>query len=121
MLLFMQIDNRELKIKFFQTLNGHQRRQYAAIEAHTLGHGGQRAVSQASDIHADTIRRGMSGLAADRQPPPGRIRKSGGGRKKLRSLRILSARFSRLLRTIPRGCRTMSMNDGWGSASRAYL
>ena len=83
MLLFMQIDNREPKIKFFQTLNEHQQRQYAVIEAHTLGHGGQRAVSQSFDIHADTIRRGMSGLATDKQPPPGRIRKSGGGRKKI--------------------------------------
>jgi len=80
----MHIDNIELKKQFFQTLNEYQQRQYAALEAQSLGHGGQRAVSQAFDIHVDTIRRGMRELSANEPPPPGRIRKSGGGRKKNR-------------------------------------
>lgn len=78
----MQIANLEFKKEFFQTLNESQKRQYAAIEAENLGHGGQRTVSQAFDIHVQTIRRGRHELAADGLPPPGRIRKPGGGRKK---------------------------------------
>ena len=80
----MHIENLEYKKQFFQTLNECQRRQYAAIEAQSLGHGGLRAVSQAFAIHVNTIRRGMRELAANEHPPPRRIRKSGGGRKKTR-------------------------------------
>jgi len=78
----MEITNLEFKKQFFQTLNESQKRQYAALEAQALGHGGQRAVSQAFDIHADTIRRGMRELDTHIPPPPGRVRKPGGGRKK---------------------------------------
>lgn len=78
----MDIENLELKQQFFQTLNEYQRRQYAALEAQSLGHGGQRTVSQAFGIHVDTICRGMSELAANHLTPSGRIRKPGGGRKK---------------------------------------
>ena len=78
----MDIENLELKKRFFQTLNECQRRQYAALEAQALGHGGQRAVSQAFGIHVDTVCQGMRELTANEHPPPGRIRKPGGGRKK---------------------------------------
>ena len=81
----MQIEQLELKRQFFQTLNERQRRHYAAVEARSLGHGGQRTVSVAFDIHVDTIRRGMRELATVEQVTAGRIRKPGGGRKKTRS------------------------------------
>ena len=78
----MPIEQLELKQQFFQTLNERQRRHYAALEARALGHGGQRAVSQAFAIHVDTIRRGLRELASGDHLPAGRIRKTGGGRKK---------------------------------------
>lgn len=78
----MRIENVALKKQFFETLNERQRRHYAALEAHALGHGGQRAISQAFAIHVDTIRRGMHELSTGDQVPDGRVRKPGGGRKK---------------------------------------
>lgn len=78
----MRIEHLESKKQFFQTLNERQRRHYAALEAQALGHGGQRAVSQAFAIHVDTIRRGMSELSSSEPFPAGRVRKTGGGRKK---------------------------------------
>ena len=78
----MDIEYLESKQQFFQTLNERQRRQYAALEAQALGHGGQRAVSHAFAIHVDTIRRGMTELSSSETFPTGRVRRTGGGRKK---------------------------------------
>ena len=78
----MHIEHLEIKQQFFQTLNERQRRQYAALEARTLGHGGQRLVSQAFAIHVDTIRRGIGELSSGDPFPAGRVRNTGGGRKK---------------------------------------
>jgi hypothetical protein len=78
----MDIKDLDIKKEFFDTLNERQRRQYAALEAKALGHGGQRAVSQAFGIDADTIRRGFCELASGERLPNNRVRKSGGGRKK---------------------------------------
>lgn len=92
----MHIDHLELKQQFFQTLNERQRRHYAALEAQALGHGGQRAVSQAFSIHVDTIRRGKRELASGDQLPAGRVRQVGGGRKKNATRTpALSRRFDR--------------------------
>lgn len=92
----MRIEQLELKQQFFQTLNERQRRHYAALEARALGHGGQRAVSQAFALHVDTIRRGLRELDSGDQIPVGRVRKTGGGRKKnaIRT-RTFSGRFNR--------------------------
>ena len=90
----MQITYLELKQQFFQTLNERQRRHYAAVEARSLGHGGQRAVSDAFAIHVDTIRRGLRELARGEQLPAGRIRHAGGGRKKNATRRPISSRRS---------------------------
>ena len=78
----MDIKDRDIKKKFFDTLHERQRRQYAALEAKAPGHGGQRAVSQAFGIDANTIRRGGRELASGERLPNNRVRKSGGGRKK---------------------------------------
>jgi hypothetical protein len=78
----MHIEHLDIKKQFFATLNERQKRQYAALEAQALGHGGQCAVSQAFGIDADTIRRGLRELASQDHLPDNRIRRPGGGRKK---------------------------------------
>ena len=78
----MDIEHLDIKKQFFDTLNERQKRHYAALEANALGHGGQRAVSQAFGIDADTIRRGFRELASGDTLPDNRVRKPGGGRKK---------------------------------------
>jgi hypothetical protein len=63
------------------------RRQWAATEAQTYGRGGVSAVSGATGMSRNTIRKGLVELAArkrnPRQPVAARIRKQGGGRKRL--------------------------------------
>lgn len=78
----MNIDNLELKHRFYLSLNERQRRHFAALEAKELGHGGIKQVSEAFGLSVVTIREGIVELAANDQLPPGRIRKAGGGRKK---------------------------------------
>ena len=78
----MNIEHLEIKKQFFETLNERQKRHFAALEAKSLGHGGQRAVSQAFDLCPETIRRGDRELTSGETLPEGRIRNAGGGRKK---------------------------------------
>jgi hypothetical protein len=67
-------------------LNERSRRIWAAVEAASLGRGGPSAVSAATGLSRNTIR---AGLRALREPPAaaglelGRIRRAGGGRKRL--------------------------------------
>ena len=57
------------------------RRIWAASEARVLGRGGIAAVSRASGISENTIRKGMREIDAGERLGPGRVRKCGGGRK----------------------------------------
>ena len=61
------------------------RRNWAAAEAQAYGWGGIRAVSRATGLSPNTIRRGLAELAARGERPgtikEGRIRRAGGGRK----------------------------------------
>ena len=63
------------------------RRQWAATEAQTYGRGGVSAVSSATGMSRNTIRKGLFELAARKSNPrvavATRIRKQGGGRKRL--------------------------------------
>jgi Rhodopirellula transposase DDE domain len=63
------------------------RRQWAATEAQTYGRGGVSAVSSATGMSRNTIRKGLFELAARKRNPrvavATRIRKQGGGRKRL--------------------------------------
>src|SRR5208282_1650328 len=63
------------------------RRQWAASEAQTYGRGGVSAVSSATGMSRNTIRKGLGELAArkkkPREPVDTRIRQKGGGRKRL--------------------------------------
>ena len=63
------------------------RRQWAATEAQTYGRGGLSAVSSATGMSRNTIRRGLEELVARKKNPraavDARVRKQGGGRKRL--------------------------------------
>ena len=78
----MNIDNLELKQHFIKSLNERQRRQFAALEAKQLGHGGIKIASEAFGISVVTIREGIQELDTKEELPPGRVRRAGGGRKK---------------------------------------
>jgi hypothetical protein len=66
-------------------INERQLRELAGVEAKVFGRGGVRAVAQATGLAINTVRRGLAELA---EPPAidsaARVRKPGGGRKKLR-------------------------------------
>ena len=63
------------------------RRQWAATEAQTFGRGGVSAVSSATGMSRNTIRKGLAELAVrkkhPRAPVAARLRQEGGGRKRL--------------------------------------
>ena len=63
------------------------RRQWAATEAQAYGRGGMSAVSSATGMSRNTIRKGLVEIAARRKNPKApveaRLRKQGGGRKRL--------------------------------------
>src|SRR5829696_3755345 len=64
-------------------LNERQQRLALATEARLLGHGGIRAVADAANVRATTVRTGVAELEAGEEPlPAGRARRGGGGRKR---------------------------------------
>jgi len=69
-------------------LNERGRRRWAASEALELGHGGLKAVAQATGLGERTIRRGCDELChhhAPERPDDRRIRRAGGGRNPLQT------------------------------------
>lgn len=81
----METDSR-LQQKFvslWPLLDERTRRLMAASEAQALGHGGVSAVSQLCGLSRNAITRGVREIASGIAPPAGRIRKPGGGRKKI--------------------------------------
>ena len=84
------------------------RRQWAAAEARSYGWGGRRAVSRATGISPTTITTGWAELeareAAPQGPRPSRLRKPGGGRKRLTTVDPeLAASLERLVDPMTRG------------------
>src|SRR3954471_1028770 len=64
-------------------LNERQQRLALATEARLLGHGGVRAVAEASGVSATTVRRGVAELESGEDSlPVGRARRAGGGRRR---------------------------------------
>lgn len=82
-------DARRLKAKFSEInplLNERQLRLVALAEAKALGHGGIKAVAEASGLSRRSIERARREQIADSQRAPcpqGRARRPGAGRKKL--------------------------------------
>jgi len=64
-------------------LNERQRRLWAASEATAAGRGGIAATARATGIAVDTIRKGIGELEAGESIGAGRVRRPGGGRKRL--------------------------------------
>jgi hypothetical protein len=64
-------------------LNERERRLFAATEADSVGYGGIAAVSRLTGMAASTIGRGLNDLLAPVTLEPGRLRRPGGGRKRL--------------------------------------
>ncbi len=58
-------------------------RLWAAVEAQALGYGGIEAVARATGIAASRIRRGRADLAGGEVLEAGRVRRAGGGRRRL--------------------------------------
>ena len=63
--------------RHFSRLCEKDRRSYVAVEACKLGHGGIEYLSALFKIDPKTIRRGLTELALENEPTPGRIRKKG--------------------------------------------
>src|SRR5258705_6763213 len=63
-------------------LNEQSRRRFVALEARALGRGGVSAMARISRMARSTIYHGLSDIRDKTSAPPGRIRKSGGGRKR---------------------------------------
>src|SRR5437763_2090029 len=66
----------------FPHLDERQRRLLLGAEARVLGHGGIRLVARAAGVSEGTVSLGVSELDSG-EAPLGRVRRSGGGRKKL--------------------------------------
>jgi len=66
-------------------LSEKEQRQYAAIEAQKLGHGGKRYIVRLLEISTRTLYKGISELVDESkysEIPIGKQRRTGGGRKK---------------------------------------
>jgi hypothetical protein len=66
-------------------LDERQRRLLLGAEARVLGHGGIRRVARAAGVAEGTVSRGVSELEAG-EAPLGRVRRAGGGRRRLADL-----------------------------------
>ena len=64
-------------------LNERSRRMWAATEAKSFGWGGITVISKGTGIDPKTIRKGLLELDEKQRAPDSRIRRTGGGRKKL--------------------------------------
>lgn len=64
-------------------LNERGRRLWAALESESYGYGGIALISEATGLSNKTIHRGLKELQSTEPAMPERIRKKGGGRKKL--------------------------------------
>jgi transposase len=69
----------------FPHLDERQRRLLMGAEARTLGHGGIRLVARAAGVREATVSTGVTELEAG-QAPLGRVRRPGGGRKRVADL-----------------------------------
>ncbi len=73
-------------ILFFSLLDEKQRRLYAGLESHKIGHGGDRKVAQVLALDVHTVARGRHELFAS-DVERERVRKEGGGRKRVEKKR----------------------------------
>jgi len=80
--------NQEIEAKmqeYFKGLNQKEKRQYSALEALKLGHGGNKYIGELLGISQYSIRMGkleLNNPEINAQIPIGKQRRPGGGRKK---------------------------------------
>jgi len=80
------VDSQLLRTKFLALapeLSERGRRMWAATEALAIGHGGISLVVRATGISESTVLRGIREIKSGEEVEPGRVRRSGGGRKSL--------------------------------------
>ena len=80
------IDHSGIKQRFAavrELLDERSRRLFVAAEASVLGHGGISAVAQATGMSRSVIRQGLQELESGAGAAPGRVRREGGGRKRI--------------------------------------
>ena len=68
---------------FYETLSEKDRRRYAAIEAMKLGYGGQKYICEILGCNPDTVKTGVEELTSGISTDDDRIRKPGGGKKRI--------------------------------------
>lgn len=68
---------------FYESLSEKEKRRYAALEASKLGHGGQRYICTLLGCSPTTLRVGREEMLHGSNVPKGRIRRSGGGKKRI--------------------------------------
>ena len=73
----------EADMKYMSQLDEKSKRRFLATKAIPLGCHGVTWVAEASGVNRDTIYKGIHELEADEQIPDGRVRKPGGGNKRL--------------------------------------
>ncbi len=81
-------------VLFFSLLDEKQRRLYAGLESLKIGHGGDRAIAELLGLGVGTVAHGRRELL-DRDVEPGRVRRSGAGRKPVEKKRRTSSRASK--------------------------
>jgi Rhodopirellula transposase DDE domain len=69
--------------QYYESLSEKDRRRYAAIEAKKLGYGGQAYIRRLFGCHHETLKQGMREIESGEDLTSERIRRQGGGRKRL--------------------------------------
>jgi len=82
-------------ILFFSLLDEQQRRLYAGLEAHKMGHGGDRKIAELLGLDVHTVAKGRHALFGG-QVHQGRVRKQGAGRKAAEKKRRRSSNGSKI-------------------------
>ena len=119
------INQIELKYQLLASvLDERSRRQWAATEARAYGWGGVSAVSDATGMSPNTIRKGLIELASRESDPDGevssRLRQAGGGRKRLtENDPQLSVELDRLVAPLTRGDPQSALR--WTCKSTSHL
>ena len=87
-----------------ETVDERARRLWAAAEVRSAGRGGFNAVIRATGMSSRTLAKGLKELESGEAPPPGRIRRLGGGRKSATVLDPdLTEALERLVEPVTRG------------------
>jgi hypothetical protein len=107
--------------RLYDSLAEDDRRRYAAIESTKLGHGGIEYISRVLQCDPKTIRRGLAELEETADLDTSRVRKEGGGRKKLVDLSAnLEANFFKVLEDHTAGD-PMRAEVKWTNLSRGQI